>query len=260
VEADAIAPAGAVRHDPKQILVLGWNDGAETVIREFDHFLVPGSSLLLLAEEPGAEQFLDQAKSAVANTSLEHRQGSPADRETLEAIELERFDHVVVLSDQGLDAQRADARTLVTLLHLRDLADHRGATCTVVSEMIDERNRRLAEVTRVDDVIVSDKIISLMLTQISETPELSQVFGELLSAGGSELYLRPAGDYVRAGREVDYATVVEAAARRGECAIGFRVAAGAEDPAGQFGVRVNPPKSERVALADGDRVIVLAEN
>jgi Trk K+ transport system NAD-binding subunit len=260
VEPEAIAPAGPTRRDPREVLVLGWNDGAETVIREFDHFLVPGSSLLLLADAPRAAECLDHAKSAVSNASLEFRQGSPADRETLEAVELERFDHVVVLSDQGLDAQRADARTLVTLLHLRDLADRRGAKFTVVSEMIDERNRRLAEVTRVDDVIVSDKIISLMLTQISETPELAQVFGELLSAGGAELYLRPATDYVVAGRETDYATVVEAAARRGESAIGLRLAAGAEDPAHDFGVRINPAKSERVTFGEGDRVIVLAED
>jgi hypothetical protein len=174
-------------------------------------------------------------------------------------IELEGFDHVIVLSAEGLDAQRADARTLVTLLHLRDMAERREAKFTIVSEMIDDRNRQLAEVTRVDDVIVSDKIISLMLTQISENRELSQVFGELFSAGGSELYLRPASDYVCPAREVSYATVVEAARRRGECAIGFRAGAKLEDPGSGFGVRINPAKSERVTLVEGDRVIVLAE-
>ena len=142
---------------------------------------------------------------------------------------------------------------------MRDIADRREAKFSVVSEMIDERNRQLAEVTRVDDVIVSDKIISLMLTQISENRELSQVFGELFSAGGSEIYLRPAGDYLVPGREASYATVVAAAARRGECAIGYRLAAEADDPGNDFGVHINPPKSETITLAEGDRVVVLAE-
>lgn len=153
-----------------------------------------------------------------------------------------------------------DARILVTLLHLRDIADRRGARFTVVSEMIDERNRQLAEVTRVDDVIVSGKIISLMLSQISETIELADVFAELFSAGGSEIYLRPAEEFVLAGLETDYATVVEAVRRRGECAIGFRLAADADDPERGFGVHINPAKSERVALDRGDRIIVLAEH
>lgn len=244
---------------PERILVLGWNEGAPAVIREFDQFLLAGSELLLVSPEPGARECVERECAEVANTKIELRTGSPTDRETLEAIEPERFDHVIVLAHGGLDAQRADARTLVTLLHLRDIADSRGAEFSIVSEMIDERNRQLAEVTRVDDVIVSDKIISLMLTQISENAALAQVFRELFSAGGSEIYLRPAGDYV-AAREVNYATVVEAARRRGECAIGYRQAALADDPASDFGVSINPPKSGLLALDGSDQVIVLAED
>jgi len=259
VEEAAIGDAAESQRTPTSILLLGWNQGAAAVISEFDQFLLAGSSLLLVAEEDEAGPGLERQRARVANTVLEFRHGSPTDRETLETIELERFDHVIVLSDHNLDAQRADARTLVTLLNLRDLADRRGATCTVVSEMIDERNRQLAEVTRVDDVIVSDKIISLMLTQISENRELAEVFGTLLSARGSEIYLRAAGDYVLAGRETSYATVVEAARRRRECAIGYRLAADADDPERGFGVHINPAKSERLALAGEDRVIVLAE-
>ena len=109
-------------------------------------------------------------------------------------------------------------------------------------------------------MIVSDKIISLMLTQISETRELSQVFSELFSAEGSEIYLRPARDYVQEGRETAYATVVAAARARGECAIGYREGALADDATSEFGVHINPPKSAPVSLGAADRVIVLAED
>lgn len=257
VEEAAIPEAPRSGREPERILVLGWNQGAPGVVHEFDQFLLSGSSILVVSDDPEAKRCIEARGDG--NATAEVHDGSPTDRAVLERIRLGDFDHVIVLSPEGLDAQRADARTLITLLHLRDMAERDGAEFTIVSEMIDDRNRQLAEVTRVDDVIVSDKIISLMLTQISENRELSQVFGELFSAGGSELYLRPAGDYVALGREVDYATVVEAARRRGECAIGFRRAASAEDPAGGFGVRINPAKSERVALGERDRVIVLAE-
>jgi len=259
LEPEAIVSGATSKRAPESILVLGWNQGAAAVIREFDQFLLAGSDLLLVSDSDGAGPCLEREAAHVANTALVFRDANPSDRETLEAIELERFDHVIVLSGEGLDAQRADARTLVTLLHLRDIADRRGAKFSVVSEMIDERNRQLAEVTRVDDVIVSDKIISLMLTQISENRELAQVFGELFSAGGSEIYLRPAADYVVPDRETAYATVVEAARRRGECAIGYRLAALADDPSQDFGVSINPAKSERLTLGAGDRVVVLAE-
>lgn len=259
VDEEAILPVPASAGQPESILVLGWNEGATAVIREFDKFLLSGSRLLLVADEPEAQECIARECAAVSNTTIEFREGSPTDQAVLEGTELERFDHVIVLSSHLLDAQQADARTLVILLHLRDIAERRGAEFSIVSEMIDERNRQLAEVTRVDDVIVSDKIISLMLAQISENRELAQVFAELFAADGSEIYLRPATDYLTAGRDVSYATVVEAARRRGECVIGYREAAGADDPSRQFGVRINPAKSEQMTVSGEDRVIVLAE-
>ena len=150
-----------------------------------------------------------------------------------------------------LDAQRADARTLVTLLHLRDIADRTGVRFTVVSEMLDDRTRELAQVTKVDDVIVSDQVISLLLTQISENRHLADVFTELFAADGAEVYLRDATSYVAAGAAVTFATLVGAATARGETAIGYR---------GSAGVVVNPPKSLRLEVAPGDRLIVLAES
>jgi voltage-gated potassium channel Kch len=257
ISEEAISTQPATPFAPERVLIVGWNQGALAVVREFDQFLLPGSSLVVVSDDEEAKRAIEARPTVNATTEL--HVGSPTDREVLEEVALEGFDHVIVLSPEGLDAQRADARTLIVLLHLRNLADRLGAEFTIVSEMIDDRNRQLAEVTQVDDVIVSDKIISLMLTQISENRQLSQVFAELFSAGGSELYLRPAGDYVLSGVEVEYATVVESARRRGECAIGYRVAALAKDASASFGVRVNPPKSERVTLGGADRVVVLAE-
>jgi len=259
VEEEAIASAAERPRRPERILVLGWNDGAPRIISEFDEFLIPGSELLLVSEEPSARECVERRCAEVSNATIECRAGSSTDRETLEGLDVGEFDHVIVLSDEALDAQRADARTLVTLLHLRDIADQSGAEFTIVSEMVDERNRQLAEVTRVDDVIVSDKIISLMLTQISETSELEQVFDELFASEGSEIYLRPAADYVTLGRETTFATVIESAQRRGETAIGYREGDVADDPDREYGVRINPAKGERFSFGAEDRVIVLAE-
>src|SRR5207244_13161439 len=137
-------------------------------------------------------------------------------------LDVASFDHVITVSySDGLRPQEADSRTLVTLLHLRDIAEQRGHRFNIVSEMLDVRNRQLAEVTRADDFIVSDNLVSLMLAQIAENKELSAVFQDLFDAEGNELYLKPAGDYVELERPVSFYTVVEAARRRGEVASGY---------------------------------------
>ena len=96
------------------------------------------------------------------------------------------------------------------------------------------------------------------MTQLAENPELGGVFDDIFDAEGSEIYLKDVAAYVKPGVAVDFYTVVEAARRCGETAIGYRAMRDAHDPSAAYGVRINPRKSERVTFAPGDRVIVFA--
>jgi voltage-gated potassium channel Kch len=245
---------------PETTLLLGWNRRATSIARELDAYVARGSKLTIVTDDPLAAQPAVDLRVELTNQEVRFVPRSPSDRSVLDRLEADTYDHVIVLSPiDRLDPQRADAHTLVTLLHLRDIASRVGHRFSIVSEMADVRNRALAEITRADDFIVSDRLTSLILTQIAENKQLHAVFTDLFDAAGSEIYLRPAGDYVAPGREVNYATVLEAARRRGEVAMGYRLRALAGDAARAYGVRVNPPKSERVSLGEGDRIIVLAE-
>jgi voltage-gated potassium channel Kch len=253
-QTDAISPAVAVEQPAEHTLVLGYNDGLHALLRELSEYVESGSTVTLVADvrPPVLEGF-----SAMP---VDFRAGDTTSRALLDSLDVTRFSHIIVLPYQHLDPQQADARTLITLLHLRDIAESIGGDLNVVSEMIDDRNRELAEVTQADDFIVSDKLISLLLSQVSENQKLAEVFDTLFSSGGSEVYLRPAEAYVTAGASVDFYTVVEAAARRGETAIGYRVHAHARDAASGYGVHLNPRKTAPVSFSAGDRVIVLAES
>jgi hypothetical protein len=192
---------------------------------------------------------------------MDYRPADTTDRTVLDAVTAEGFDHVVVMSySDFLDEQRADARTLVTLLHLRDIEAIGGEKFTIVSEMLDVRNRALAQVTRADDFIVSGKLVSLMMSQLAENPDLKPLFDSLFDEAGSEIYLKPAGDYVKLGESVDFYTVVESARRRGQIAFGYRLAAAADDAAKNYGVAMNPDKALAVTFGEADKVIVLAED
>jgi hypothetical protein len=74
--------------------------------------------------------------------------------------------------------------------------------------------------------------------------------------------MRPVSMYVNGNGSagISFATLVEAARRRGETALGYRIAAQASDPENGFGVRVNPHKSEPFMPQPADRLIVLAED
>lgn len=259
VDRAAILPGESPSDTPSRTVILGANSKTGMVLRELDEYVQPGSSVLVVGDPlPDAAQ-LAQTAGALKNVTYEVHQANTTDRASLEALKLDGFDHAMVMCPgDGLDPQRADARTLVTLLHLRDIAERTGSSISVVSEMLDDRNRQLAQVTNVDDVIVSDHVISLLLSQISENRDLAEVFADLFDAEGSEVYLRDAASYVKAGTSVNFATFVAAAIERGETAIGYRHTDEALQPS-TGGVVVNPPKSATFTVEDGDRLIVLAE-
>lgn len=240
---------------PERTLVLGANSGLEAMLGELDDYVAPGSSVTIVADLdlPDLPGYL--------NMTVDVRRGDATSKVVLESLSVQDYDHIIVLAYKDtLEAQRADAKTLITLLHLRDIADRAAVDLNVVSEMVDDRNRELAEVTQADDFIVSDKLISLMLSQVSENKRLTQVFDTLFASDGSEIYLRPAELYIAAGASVDFYTVLEAARQRGETAIGFREAVHARSSAHGFGVTVNPPKGVRRSFGSGDKIIVLANS
>jgi hypothetical protein len=160
---------------------------------------------------------------------------------------------IVMACSQRFDGQQADAVTLAVLLRLRRELAKCGSRGTVVSEMLDARNRDLATQAAVDDFIVSEQFVSLLMIQLAENPGLQPVLDELLTAEGCELYVRPLRDYVAAEHELGWPTIVEAASRRGETALGYRRRG---EPGN--GIHLNPAKSLRLRPAEGDGLIVVA--
>lgn len=246
---------------PERSLILGWNWRAPSVINELDAYVTPGSSVHVVANEADAEDILRRECAGLKRQTLSFQHGDSTDRRTLDSLDVSSYNHVIVLCyGDTLDTQKADAATLITLLHLRDISNKTGKRVSIVSEMLDIKNRTLAEVTNADDFIVSDRLVSLMLSQVSENKELNAVFKDLFSPDGSEIYLKPANAYVKLGTPMTFTTVVAAAAQKNESAIGYKLHAHSGDATKAYGVVVNPEKSLPVTFGPQDRVIVLADN
>jgi voltage-gated potassium channel Kch len=244
---------------PERTLILGVSARLPIVLRELDAYAADGSETTVLGEgDPAA--ILAEVDGELRHLKLTVQAGDVTDRGVLESVGVATFDQVIVLSETaGRTHEMADARTTVTLLYLRDLQKNEPVKVPITSEILSIQNRSLAAVAEPDDFIVSNTLISLLVSQVAENPHLMGVFDQLFTSAGHELYLRPATDYVRAG-DLPFAAVSEAALRRGEIAIGYRLAATSRDSAKGFGVVLNPSKRARVTLGTADKIVVLADN
>jgi len=242
----------------ERTLILGWNDQSMQIISELDKYVAPGSEAFIVSECPEGATLTHAAAQGLRHLTVSHQTGDITERTVLEALNIQNYDHVIILSDSSVgNVQKADALTLVTLLHLRSIAERCGHKFSVVTEMMDVRNRRLAEVTRADDFIVSDMLTGLMLAQVSENEHLMDVFNDLFDAEAASIYLKPAAHYVTPGEPVNFYTVVESASRCGETAIGYHLHTFANDSTKLYGVVINPHKAASITFNEGDRVIVL---
>ena len=263
VDHTAIALYRRTEKTAERTLLLGWNRRGPIIAFELSRYVAPGSVLTIAADTPELQEEVGALLISGSNLQVEYGIVDTASRAALEGLDIPSYDHVLVLGySDHFDAQATDTRTLVTLLHLRKIAEESGSHINVVSEMIDVRNRELAEVTRADDFVVSNKLVSLMLAQASENENIGAIFEDLLDEQGSEIYMRPAEAYLELGQPITFYTVTEACRRRGEVAMGYvrKREQTADDPRNMGGVVVNPKKSEALTYEAGDRIIVLARD
>ncbi|HQX16872.1 MAG TPA: NAD-binding protein [Anaerolineales bacterium] len=255
-----IHPSGkTTKPKPEKCLILGWNRSGVTIVRELDNYVPKGSQITIVADIYNIEKQIRAQGGRLKNQRLTVMEGETTDRDLLNKLNVQDYDHVIVLAYNTLKPQEADAKTLVTLLHLRGMAEKDETPFSIVSEMLDLRNRELAEATQVDDFIVSEHLVSLMMSQLSENGELFDVFTDIFDPEGAEIYLKPVSDYVTLGEAVNFYTVAEAARRRGETVLGYRLEKEAGDAGRSYGVHTNPKKSEAVVFTSDDKVIVIAE-
>lgn len=259
VDAPAMANINPTEPAAERSLILGWNEKGASIVKELDQYVPAGSELLIVDRAAHLNAVVSELAEELENQQVRVIHGDTTDRKVLDSVDISRYSNLILLGDTQLDIQQADAKTLITLLHIRNISEETGVALNVVSEMFDQKNRQLAEVTKADDFIVSDNLTSLMMAQLSENVQLKSVFDVLFGAEGSEIYLKPLTDYVAVGAEINFYTLLEAAALQGQTAIGYRRAKDAYAVDKMYGVNLNPVKSEKFIVQPRDKIIVLSE-
>jgi len=243
--------------DKDNILIINWNRLAPVIIAEIDSYAVPGSSITILSQNRNIDENKDIA--GIENCIIYTKNGDPTSPSILSSLDISNFDNIIVVSDSdNLNKMEADSRSLITLLHLRRLCQELDKKPIIVSQILDEKHRSIAEETRADDFIVSEKIVGQCLTQIAENQHLNDLLLELFSAEGAEIYFKPITDYLDISSKVNFNTLVQSGINKGESVIGYKISSLFNNPESNYGVSLNPDKHINLDFNIDDRVIVIA--
>ena len=160
----------------------------------------------------------------------------------------------MLMSDTELE-EEADARMLMLQLHMTDIAREIGSDIPLIIEMNSIRNQRLSQMMRATDFVVSS-ITAKMMVQIAEQRHNREILEDLLSEGGSTIYMKPVTRYVNTEQPVDFYTLGASAARYSVIAIGYKKIT--DD--GSFRIQLNPYSREKEKFNPQDDLIVIARN
>jgi hypothetical protein len=226
------------------------------ILLELNAHALQGTGISILSGKTAAEagrRIEQHREAAFQNLGLEFIEGDAADAAVYAEMDLGSYQSIVVLADDWGDKGDIDTRTLRILLRLSDLRKYDKVLAHTVVELMDEANRDLIAGLGVDDVVISPGVVSAQLAQIARQDVLGPIYRELLSAGGVEISLRPAEDYVTLDTDCHYDDLIYAAQQKLEIALGLRLARNNGE------VLLNPPRNKTWCLGKHDQVIVLAQ-
>lgn len=244
-----VAGYHAARHEKDHLVVLGTNDKLPLILQEYSRYVRPDTQVTVVDDDVSEECFADCGGMKIS--LCRERPG----REMLRRLLSGDVNNILLLNDSSTDAETSDARTLLNLILLRDIADQEQRHFAITTEMRNPENQRLATRARVDDFVIGSNFISLLMVQISENKKMLPLIDELLNDEGAEFYMKPAAEYVTPGVQVDGFALAESAARKGEVYVGYRIMSPQPQP-----VVVNPDKTVPMVLGQEDLIVVIAEN
>jgi len=263
---------------PTRTLLIGWRRDMQEMVFEVDKWAPPGSKLTILA--PGCEddgyappgptiaERLDELAAAdcdpaaLQNIVLENVEGNPLVRPGLMKAKIHEFDSVLILTaeEDGKEGIKSDSRSMVTMLLCRDIQnkeaapDDRRTNPFLVAEILDPRTATLCSLAAADDFMVSNRLVSEALAQMSQEINIHPLVEDLFSPEGSEMHIKDIKLYAAQGESLSFWELLARARMRCEIAIGYYKHGGKE-------LVMNPlDKSAPICWDPADRVVVLSED
>ena len=244
-----------------RVMIIGWSHLVRPLLTEMGLYALDSYEVLIVSERDESDVLSDVEALVDRFDNLEvqaHQSGLNRPDE-IRAVRPERFDRIMLLSPSFIDDPLvADAETVMAyVLVERDLQAHGpdGGVPAVI-ELNDEDNQPLLDLYEGCDVIVTQEIISHLLSQVAVRRALAWIYEELFTYGGTDVQLRPFSALFT-GEDLDalsFDDIQTTCLRKGLICVGVVL----EEATGPFapGTHLNPEKAAPFSPRPQDQLVV----
>lgn len=242
-----VAAAPSAMEIPETIGIVGWGELGRRTLAELDTYLPHGSRIRLLVEDD--DDVPDSPPDGFHRFTLAATVADPTSPTALTSMVSDRdLDRIVLFAGRGRWSRDvADSRVLLSLLELRHLLDEHGHI-DLIAELLDPRSVELVRGSRSEVFVVGERLISLLMTQMSQEPRLEVVLRCLLEADGADLATIDASEAVALGQPITAADLASALRRWGWWFLGVRV---------EGRTVLDPDAATEFRFGAGDRIVAI---
>jgi Trk K+ transport system NAD-binding subunit len=224
-----VTPVATMEKTPKtaeNILIIGWSRLARFSVLEISKVCAPGTKFTFFGQT-GRVPLEEYNGLENPNISIDIRQTSGTAEELSAMLNSQEFTRIGVFGykTRGLPMPESEAITLLTCTQIAH--DQRNPNCKskdafVVAEIQDVANTSLAHQIDLDDLVISDRLSTLMMSQLAETNELGEVFNELFGPRGAFIQAKPASAYVELGQTKSFEEIQRIGQAHGDIILGYQ--------------------------------------
>ncbi|MGK7898815.1 MAG: hypothetical protein AB4372_35675 [Xenococcus sp. (in: cyanobacteria)] len=255
---------------PEKHLIIGWNNKTLLALYEYADYLADSSQLTLMVRKltPLIKNQFEEIANTYPKIDFQLFEIDLISLSQLRELELHKYNSISIMALPDKSPEETDAKTLTLLLGIQQIfQDYTRLTnqkvmTQLITEIINSEDTELVVQAGVRDFLLSNQFVSKILAQVSQEPDIMEIYNDLFRAEGNELYLKPASLYFSSEQlsKISFADCVLAAQSRKELCMGIRIASEVTCKEQMFGIHLIPHVSTEFNLTAEDKLIVLAED
>ena len=269
-------PSSIVEPQSHRVALLNWTTKTSIILEKLCSYLPKDSELCtyVSAKVPEMDSCKISLNENYPDINISMTELDLNDLESLDNINPQDFDSILILSPGGSTIEEMDAYVISMLIRIRQILISKKDSENnnldskdwpkLITEVMDSENIDIILNSGVEDFMVSNQFVSQIMAQVSEEPMALDVYDDLFQSEGSELYIKPASYYFdfkdSTTITIPYGECVQAARLRNEVILGLQIHADQKNKDNMFGIVLIPNKDDEFTLSEKDGLIALAED
>jgi len=250
-----ISSDSIINKETISMLVLGWSELGQHIVQQALPFLSMDSNLHIAYNDDLVKEKPKVVDGNNVPNKIENIKGDELNMLN-KILTNNVFDVIMILGYNDIQSPEiSDTNSLLLNSYIQSILSKQNqkqkSNTRIIVQLTDGSKEGLIESNSYNELIVSDTLSSLVITQLADNPSLWHVFEELFSDSGLKICVSPFSDYnsMIAPNQISVKDLILLALEKNQTFIGFVY---------QDKLNLNPPKSTEIIIDESLFLVYLA--